>query len=250
MSIRAQRRSELRQALLALLQRQTAGSRLPSERELSERFGVARETLRRMLDELEEEGVVQRKHGAGTFLAGQTQAKPFQLISFSEDMRERGLSPSSKLLGTQLIAAGAKLAQTLKLSPGAQLHEIRRLRLANDQPMALETVYLVRDRLPGFDPGVIASGSLYSHLEKDCGVMLVSARQQMQATVLSEDEARLLDVAPFSPSLLIERVVTTGNGDIVEYGKSLYRADRYCFEIEVLRPGLHAEPRADEEDVA
>ena len=233
---RAQKRESLKRNLLALIQQNADGGRLPPERELSERFEVARETLRRCLRELEMEGLLERKQGAGTFIAGQPVVKQPQLMSFSEDMRARGLTPSSELLSTRTLAAGAKLALKLKLVPGSPLLEIRRLRMANDEPMALETVYLAQARLPGFDPAALATGSLYELLEKRYDVQVRSASQQLQATVLNEEEAEMLEVPAFSPSLLVERITLSAKGEVVEYGKSLYRADRYRFELNVVRP--------------
>ena len=232
---RAQKRTQLKQNLLALIQQNADGGRLPPERELSERFEVARETLRRCLRELEVEGLLERKQGAGTFVSSQPVVKQPQLMSFSEDMRARGLLPSSELLGTRTVAAGAKLAQKLKLVPGSPLLEIRRLRMANDEPMALETVYLAQALLPGFNPEQLASGSLYELLDKLYGVQIRSASQQLQATVLSEEEAEMLEVPAFSPSLLVERITLSTQGEVIEYGKSLYRADRYIFELNVVR---------------
>jgi GntR family transcriptional regulator len=232
---RTQRRKQLKQSLLALIEQNGEGGRLPPERELSERFEVARETLRRSLRELEHEGLLERKQGAGTFVSGQPVLKQPQLKSFSEEMRERGLLPSSELLSAQWVAAGAKLAQRLKLVPGSSLLELKRLRLANDEPMALETVYLPQSLLPGLQPESLGEGSLYELLAQRFGIQIRSASQQIQATVLSEEEADVLDVPPFSPALLIERLSLSHIGEIVEYAKSLYRADRYRFEIHVMR---------------
>jgi GntR family transcriptional regulator len=232
-SDRALRRQQLKSQLQELIQ-QNAGGRLPPERELSERFSVARETLRRALRELEEDGLLERRQGAGTFVSGQPVVKQLQLMSFSEDMRERGLVPSSEILSVQQLGANAKLAQKLKLAPGSPLLELRRLRFADDEPMALETVYLVRSRIPEVDPESLKQGSLYDLLQR-AGIQIRSATQQVQATVLSEDEADLLEVPPFSPSLLVERLVLTQGGEIVEFARSLYRADRYRFEVNVMR---------------
>lgn len=233
-SERALKRQQLKQQLQDLIQ-QHAGGRLPPERELSERFAVARETLRRCLRELEEDGLLQRRQGAGTFVSGQPVVKQLQLMSFSEEMRERGLIPSSEVLSIKSLGANAKLASKLKLTPGAPLLELRRLRLADDEPMALETVYLVRDRLPAFDPEELREGSLYELLMQRFGLHIRSAQQQVQATVLTEEEAEALEVPPFSPSLLVERLVMTGGGEIIEFARSLYRADRYRFEVNVMR---------------
>ena len=232
---RHQKHERLRRGLKKLLDQNPAGARLPSERELSERFDVARETLRRHLDELEEEGLLQRKQGAGTFISAQPVVKQARLMSFSEEMRERGMEPSSRLVSSATVLAGAKLAQRLVVMPGSAVLEIRRLRLANQEPMALETSCVALSRLPGFDPASLSTSSLYEQLEQRYGVQLRSAQQQVHATVLSEDEAAWLGVPPFSPSLMIERTSTSTQGEVVEYAKSLYRADRYRFEIGVMR---------------
>ena len=237
---RAQKREHLRRGLQAILQQTGDGMRLPPERELAERLGVARETLRRGLRELQAEGVLQRRQGAGTFVAGHSWLKPLVLRSFSEDMLERGLVPSSEMLSLRRVRASAKVALKLKTMPGAEVFEVRRLRLASGEPMALEEAYLPCERLPGFDPQVLATQSLYHVLQRDHGLAVRNAAQEIQATVLTEDEAQLLDVAPFSPALLVERQVFSTGGEVVEFGKSLYRADRYRFEVNVGRAGADA----------
>jgi GntR family transcriptional regulator len=235
-STRAARRDRLRQQLLDMINRSDEGGRLPSERELSGSLGVARETLRRALIHLEREGVLKRKQGSGTYVSGQPWTKRFQLISFSEDMRQRGLVPSSRLLSAEHVAASGKLAQKLRVVPGAWLIRIQRLRLADGAPMAIETAHLVKDFLPGLELARLADVSLYAEMESAYGIRLRSARQEIHATVTDEQEAALLEVAPFSPALLVIRQVSDEQGRLVEYGKSLYRADRYRFETNVYRP--------------
>ena len=232
---RAQKREHLKRSLQALLQQAGEGMRLPPERELATQLGVARETLRRSLHELQAEGQLQRRQGAGTFVAGQTWVKPLLLRSFSEDMRLRGLVPSSEILSIRNVRADVKVAQMLKLAPGSAVLEVRRLRLASGEPMALEQACLPLARLSGFDPACLATQSLYEMLERNHGIQIRSAAQEIGATVVTEEEARQLNVAPFSPALLVERQVVSLDGSVIEYGKSLYRADRYRFEVNVGR---------------
>jgi GntR family transcriptional regulator len=234
-SSHADRRAHLKRELIALIRRNGDGGRLPSERELATRFGVARETLRKALLELSNEGALARKHGSGTYVADSTWVKPLQLHSFSEDMRSRGLKPSSQLLSTAKLRAPAKVAQKLKIIPGADAYEIRRLRLADGEPMALEVVYLSAEQFPKLDLRRLERESLYDLLEREYDSVPRSAVQQIQATVVTEDEAERLNVAPFSPALLVERQVQDADGCAIEYAKSLYRADRYSFEMNVSR---------------
>ena len=235
---RSAKQERLRRELMQLVEQSADGARFPPERDLAARLGGARETLRAAMNALQAEGLLQRRQGSGTYVVAQAWVKPFQLRSFSEDMRERGLQPSSRILSTRQVPADAKLAHKLRLSPGALLHEVRRLRLADRMPMALETAYLPALRLPGFDPQALAEQSLYELLAVRYGIHMRAAAQQIQATVVTQDEARLLDVAPFSPALLVERAVQSSTGEPIEYGKSLYRADRYRLEVEVLRSGV------------
>jgi len=238
---RAQRREELKRGLKAILQQAGEGMRLPPERELAARMGVARETLRRALRDLQQDGVLERRQGAGTFVSGQSWLKPLLLRSFSEDMAARGLVPSSEILSSRATRADARVARNLKLVPGSRVLELRRLRLASGEPMALEETYLCLQMLPGFDVECVAAESLYEVLRRDYGVVPRNAAQEIQATVLSEDEALLLDVAPFSPALMVERQVFSTLGQAFEYGKTIYRADRYRFEVNVGRPPAELE---------
>jgi GntR family transcriptional regulator len=151
-------------------------------------------------------------------------------------MAARGLVPSSEILSSRVIRADARVARHLKLIPGSRVMELRRLRLASGEPMALEETYLCLQTLPGFDVDCLAVESLYEILRRDYGVVARNAAQEIQATVLTEDEAQLLDVAPFSPALLVERQVFSTDGQPFEYGKTIYRADRYRFEVNVGRP--------------
>ncbi|MBC7919391.1 MAG: GntR family transcriptional regulator [Rhodoferax sp.] len=232
---RANKRAQLKQNLLALIRQGGDGAQLPPERELSERLDVARETLRRCLRELELEGLLERRQGAGTFVSGQPVIKQPQLLSFSEDMQARGLNPSSEVLSLRTTGATAKIAQKLQLPPGAPLLEIRRLRMANDEPMALETVYLSKALVAELEMSQLTSGSLYALLHSHFNIQLRSAAQTIQSTVLTEEEAEILEVPPFSPSLLVARVTVSTHGQPIEYAKSLYRADRYRFEVNVER---------------
>ncbi|GAA0411843.1 transcriptional regulator NagR [Microbispora corallina] len=211
------------------------GDALPSERELMEMFGISRMTVRKALAGLEAEGLVYRIHGSGTYVSETALvSKTLRLTSFSEDMRERGLRPGTRLLEAELVPATADVAQRLRLSPGTQVAHLRRLRLANQTPMALEEVYLPAELVPGLLDHDL-SGSLYDVLDAAYGVRAVRARQVVQSTVVDDAQAELLEVPPRSPALIVGRVAVDARGRAVELGTTLYRGDRYAFDVTITR---------------
>src|SRR5262252_10465515 len=112
------------------------GQAIPSERRLSEELGASRLTIRAALDELVREGHLTRRHGSGTYVSRPKIAQPLTLTSFSEDMRRRGMVPGSRTLELITTTAGARLAHRLGVSPETRLIRVKRLRLADGQPMA------------------------------------------------------------------------------------------------------------------
>lgn len=207
---------------------------LPSERELVNRFGVSRATVRQAIGRLEEEGLVYRTQGSGTFVADPaTISKSLVLTSFTEDMRSRRLTPDSRLLDLATRPAPVTVARDLELSPGAEVVHVRRLRLADGLPMCIEDVWLRGDQVGDLDAETV-SGSLYEALTAR-GIRPHHADQVIAATVVDADQARLLAVAAYSPALRVSRVTYDETGTAVERAQSIYRADRYDFRITVTR---------------
>ena len=208
--------------------------RLPTERELAERFHVSRMTVRRALDRLEVEGRVYRVQGAGTFVAPPSITKSFSLSSFSEDMRTRGMEPGSVLIRSDLVPAGARTGHDLKISPGAEVVRIDRLRTADGTPMCLEHVYLPAHLVPGILEEDLER-SLYALMESRYKIRVLEADQSVHSTVLGRHQARLLEVPPLSPALLVERTTFDQRGRRVERATSIYRGDRYSYQLRVRR---------------
>jgi GntR family transcriptional regulator len=213
------------------------GALLPGERELALRCGVSRMTVRRALDDLEARRLVERRHGAGTFVRRPAPAQPLMATSFHEDMRRRGLAPSSRIISAADTGAGPDLAARLRLPEGAPVIVVQRLRLADAEPMALETLHVPAARLPGFSAAELDGDASYYRLLRERYGRLVSAGTQSVApVVLDDDAAALLDTAPGSPALRFVRVSSDQHGDIVELVDAIYRGDRYLIEVELLPP--------------
>ncbi len=211
------------------------GERLPPERQLSADFDIARGTLRRSLDDLARDGYLDRRLGAGTFVAKPKITKQFRVTSFTEDMRQRELEPSSRVVESMVVKAGSKLGHDLKISPEADVIIIKRLRLADSLPMAIETLSTPSDLVPGLEGFELQDQSFYEMLASRYGRVVIGTHQTIEATVTDENESALLGVPHLSPALLFERISWSSDQRIIEHVRTVYRGDRYKFEIESVR---------------
>lgn len=220
--------------LLALLEGLQVGDALPAERALAAELGVARMTLRRAVDELVRDGRLVRRHGAGTFVAAPKISASLQVSSFSEDMRRRGHVPRSRTIEIEEIFAGPQLGRRLDVSPGARVLRVVRLRLADDAPMAIETLHVPMDLVPGLTGDDLADASFYALLATRYGIVLARGLQEIEPTVTDERESELLEVPLHAPAFLFERMSWDGEGRVIEYVRSVYRGDRYRLTAELL----------------
>lgn len=213
------------------------GDRVPSERELTERFGVSRMTARQALVELETQGYLVRIQGKGTFVATPKFEQPLvRLTSFTEDMRRRGLEAGARVLSAGEAPAGRRVAQALSIEEMAPVYRLERLRLAGGEPMAVEISHLNAARFPGLLGFDIVYRSLYEILRVEYGVTLVRALQSMEAVPADARQAESLHVREGSPLMLMERVSRDQHDHPVEVTRSYYRGDRYRFLTELLSP--------------
>jgi GntR family transcriptional regulator len=207
---------------------------VPSERELCEQFRVSRITVRQALHELVAEARLVRIHGRGTYVATSPLKKQLlPLVGFSEDMLARGQRPGAKVLRFEPAAASLAVAQALQLSAGEEILVLRRLRLANSRPMALETVHLPEKLCPGLREENLEDRSLYQLLRQRYGIHPARALQQWQAVACPSADAKLLDIRGGSPVLQIQRTTFEQSGRPFEYLESFFRGDRYVFQAEL-----------------
>jgi len=206
-----------------------AADAIPAERDLAIEYDVSRITVRKAIGGLVEEGLLTRRRGAGTFVAGRVEKSFCKLSSFSEDMVARGRVPSSAWISRAAGIVSPEESMALALSPSAPVYRFQRLRFADEVPMALELSTIAGFCLPSVDA---VDASLYTALT-EAGHLPVRALQRLRAVPFGGDHARMLGVDPGSPGLLIERRAFLRDGRAVEFTRSYYRGDSYDFVAEL-----------------
>lgn len=219
--------AQLREILTGLASSMGTGALLPSERVLADNYHVARMTVRQVIDSMVAEGLLYRRHGQGTFVAGPKLVQSDTLVSFSQDMRARGLTPGARVLTLQTGPAPADVAAKMGLVEDAPVTYIVRIRTADGVPIALERAYFPAERFPGLDQLDLTDTSLWDILEQRWGIRIGSAQQRVSAVLPSATEARELGIDRRQPCFAIEGVARAASGEVVECGRSLYRGDRY-----------------------
>jgi GntR family transcriptional regulator len=221
------KQEDTRDRILDLVEGLEVGHSIPSERQLTIDIGVSRLTVRAALDELVRDGYLERRHGSGTYVTEPKIAQPLTLTSFSNDMRRRGMVPGNRTLELTTILAGARLAQRLAVSPDARIVRVKRLRLADSKPMALELLHVHEALVPGLTRSDFENHSFYDLLAERYGIFIASGTQSIEPTVTNEEESEALGVPLLSPAFLFERTTVSESGRIVEFVRSIYRGDRY-----------------------
>jgi GntR family transcriptional regulator len=204
------------------------GDRLPPERELAGGLGVSRATLRQALASLERRGILTRARGrrGGTFVAQpKIERDMVELAGLTEQLRRQGREAGARLLSARSGPAGRRTAEALGLHPGADVFEIRRLRLSDGEPLALERSLFPADRFPGLLEAPL-DGSLYELLADRYGERPVRSVEGLEPVLADPDEGEALHVPAGSPLLLVERTAFDAEGVPVEYARDLFRGDR------------------------
>ena len=207
-----------------------AGDKLPSERMLSEELQVNRITIRRAFSILENKGLIKRKHGGGTFVSlPKIERQAAELVPFTLAMRQQGFQPGDKIIHIKKQTPGSSVARELQLSNTEKVYSIFRIRLINEEPALLERFFFSAKRFPYFEKYDHTMRSGYEIMSTEYGVTVVRAEQSLEPVVATEQEARLLGIKAASPLMLERRLSFDEAGKPVEFGKDLYRGDRFKF---------------------
>jgi GntR family transcriptional regulator len=231
---------KIKQDILELIEElnlHQSGNCLPSEHELCEQFQASRMTVRKAVSELEDENILYRLKGKGTFVVRRDNviSQPLQrLTSFTEDMSARGMAPSSRILLCEKIAATHEIADKLRLEVGDDVLMLRRLRAADGEPIAIETTYLNGAMFSGLLEGFsLPDGSLYKYIFEELKIRLKWAIQSVEVGELYEWEAELLDRPDLKIALLTHRQTFDEKDVPIEFVVSKYRSDRYKYYVEL-----------------
>ncbi len=232
---RMTKQSQTRDRVVDLIDGLGVGEAIPSERQLCVDLGVSRLTVRAAIDELVREGYLTRRRGSGTFVREPKIAQELTMTSFSEDMRRRGMRPASKTISITTTMAGAYLGRSLHVSPSERIVVVQRLRLADGETMAIETLHVPESLVPELTGADLEHGSFYELLADRYGIAIVGGIQTIEPTVTNEEESEALGVPLHSPAFLFERTTRSASGQIVEFVRSIYRGDRYRLVTELNR---------------
>jgi GntR family transcriptional regulator len=221
------------------------GDRLPSDAELVAEFGVSRMTARNAMQRLAEEGLVARHPGRGSFVAPiAPHRRTDRLLTFTSEMARRGRIASSRLLTRAIRPATRAEATALAVGPGDRIVEIRRIRLADDEPIAVETAILIEPCAATVFAADLEHGSLHAAIHAG-GIVLRRGTGTVGAEAATAADARLLGIRRGDPLLVERRVIADATGRRIEATESRYPADRYALDV-----SFDVEPGGDAADGA
>jgi GntR family transcriptional regulator len=221
--------AQLKEALIAAIRGGdlARGDKLPSQRELCERYRMSHMTVRRAISELLNEGVIYAIHGKGLYVAERKQDAERGLVGFSEEMARRGMTVASHVIAAEVTSASTVLAEALSVAPGTALVHLRRLRLVDGQPMAIQTGYLPHALCPGLLAHDLTHQSLYDLLRGHYGLRLAESMTVVETALADDEQAWLLGLTLPAPMLITEQISYLDDGRAVEFVRTAYRGDRY-----------------------
>jgi GntR family transcriptional regulator len=204
------------------------GDRLPSERELCEKYQVSRITVRQAISTLSTEGLVYSSAGKGNYIVRPSLNEELQpLSSFTQDLERRGMRSASQVLGANVIPTDQYWSSIFSVPRGAELVSLQRLRLANDQPIAIQITHLPHHLCPSLLEFDFSRRSLYKILTNEYHLLLARSDTVIEAALATPEEARLLDLKRPAAVLISEQTTYLDNGTVIEVTRSIFHAERY-----------------------
>lgn len=214
------------------------GDLLPSESELCRRYSVSRTVVRQALGELEDEGLVHKVKGKGTYVTGRTLNTSFvqHSLGFYESMQRAGHAVRSRVIALRTEPAGVSLAKLAEIGVGEEVIRFDRVRSVDDRPVQVVRTVLPARLFPGLTQLDMTDRSLYRVLADSYGIRPATGHRAIDATALSDEDARHLGAPEGQPALRIESVTRSAEGVLFEYYVAIYRGDSFKFELDVSSP--------------
>ncbi|MEN9453797.1 MAG: hypothetical protein RLZZ19_284 [Actinomycetota bacterium] len=208
-------------------------SQIPSARQLATTYSVSTMTIRQALASLQNDGLIYTVPGSGTFVAGEKLSKRLVFVSFSEEIREKGMKPSSKILKAEkVVVSNKKLAATLQIEPGDSAYRIKRVRLADGVPLAIEDTHIPHENAPGLLEQDLKS-SLYEIFKDVYERPVIRADSAVSPILLDKQQAEALKAPVNTPSLMFTLTAFDLRGRTMEHCVSIKRGDKYDFKFSI-----------------
>ena len=210
------------------------GNPVPSERELARLHKVSLMTARHALSELARDGIVERRHGVGTFVAP-PRVQFNKLLSYTEQMASLGLTANSRVITCGIVTREHEIAARLGMAPTARLGKVERVRLAGDEPVALETCYWSADEFPNLVNAPLERVSLFGVMEREFGVGLAYSDEEIDATDADLRLADILAITRGSPLLRMRQLIFSTKSRATVYVVGFYRSGRHTLRVRRFR---------------
>lgn len=218
----------------------TPGDRLAAEKELASQFGVSLITIRKALDDLASQGLITRQAGRGTFVAKRKIEQGLAtFFSFFTSMQDKGIEVATRIVEKEKVPFIPSIGAKLQMEEEYPIFRLVRVRMVDDEPILLETVYLPSNRFPKIEEIDFAKISMYQVMDEKYGIQVYKASDFLEPVIINSYESKLLGVPVGSPALLLERTACDPTGLPVEYSKGVFRGDRCRFSIDLTNPVIY-----------
>ena len=205
---------------------------IPTELELQEKFNVSRETVRKAVNNLVLAGLMEKRKGVGTFV---THPKIVHRIGYiygsSEEILARGMTPGTKFIEKKEIIPSESMRREMELPKEINVIKVKRVRFANEEPVAILSSYLPKDLVPDLAHARVTNNSLYKTLEGEYGLRLSDVDEIIEAGSIRGKDAALLRIRKASPVLVVRRLTYLDNGRVIEKLTALYRSDKFKYQV-------------------
>ncbi|HEU5138381.1 MAG TPA: GntR family transcriptional regulator [Bacillales bacterium] len=212
-----------------------SGDKLPSEHELQRNYDISRNTVKKALDDLVQEGMLNRIQGKGTFVSKPKFEQSLSgFYSFSKVLKQKGLNPKDIIISIEEKTVKPSIARQLQIASDTEVFDLKRLRCANDEPIILETSYIPKTIIPELSVEQLDHYSLYDYMEQVYDVSVTKAKEIFEPVLVRDYESHYLEIQEGRPALMLDRLAYDAKGTPVEFCRSIVRGDRCRFYTELI----------------